>query len=130
MPENMYENFFNARILHDNCPKNIFLDFFGGEEARPSMHPVSYAYAYNFIQIVIGVAIIIEDCFPKGGKYSPRPGNTCMSKGDGRGKYVVNIFPCQKGLHYVVHEQFFMLKRVLVGCGRPNSLLVPLRVGG
>ena len=37
----------NARMLHSNCPKNIFARFFiGGGEARalPAPPPVSYAY--------------------------------------------------------------------------------------
>ena len=37
----------NVRILHNNCPKNIFPDFFflgGGRGARAPCPPVSYAY--------------------------------------------------------------------------------------
>ena len=35
----------NARILHDNCPKNIFPDLFWGEGVRVPC-PVSYAYGF------------------------------------------------------------------------------------
>jgi len=34
----------NARILHNNCPKNIFPEFLGG--TCPSCSPISYAYEF------------------------------------------------------------------------------------
>jgi len=37
----------NAGILHNNCPKNIFSEFFWEGAARASPPPVSYAYGVD-----------------------------------------------------------------------------------
>jgi len=43
-PKNMYEKLTKARILHNNCQKNISSRFFFWGGARAPWPPVSYAY--------------------------------------------------------------------------------------